>query len=372
VSRRLRLARPVRLAAGYGASALLAATLVWTRVAADPAVPEPVRLADMLGRRFLDRYMADDGRVVRHDQGGDTVSEGQAYAMLVAAGLGDRPRFDAAWRWTQANLQRADGLLAWLWRGGVVVDPMPASDADLDAAVALLEAADRFRDERYREDARRLAAAILAQETAVVAGRRFLAAGPWAATPPVRLNPSYFAPASFVALHGLTADPAWLELDRTSRQLVSSLTAAGDRLPPDWAELRGDGSATPVGRPGEPGSQPAYGLDAGRLLVRLAVDCNAEGPRMAAALWARLRSSAGEGTALSSALDGVPGQAGTHPTMHVASSAAARAAGDVASAERLLAQAVELDHRAPSYFGAAWLAVASRQLGDPPSGGCRP
>ena len=28
--------------------------------------------------RFLDRYVQDDGRVVRHDQGGDTVSEGRA------------------------------------------------------------------------------------------------------------------------------------------------------------------------------------------------------------------------------------------------------------------------------------------------------
>src|SRR5690348_4029051 len=51
------------------------------------------------GVRFLDRYMDPDGRVVRHDQGGDSVSEGQAYAMLAAVAIDDRARFARAWRW---------------------------------------------------------------------------------------------------------------------------------------------------------------------------------------------------------------------------------------------------------------------------------
>ncbi len=37
---------------------------------------------------FLDRYVDEDGWVVRHDQGGDTVSEGQSYAT----GAAGRPR----------------------------------------------------------------------------------------------------------------------------------------------------------------------------------------------------------------------------------------------------------------------------------------
>lgn len=37
---------------------------------------------------FLKRYVDPDGRVVRRDRGGDTVSEGQAYAMLVAVATG--------------------------------------------------------------------------------------------------------------------------------------------------------------------------------------------------------------------------------------------------------------------------------------------
>ena len=46
-----------------------------------PAQPNVMRA----GQFFLRRYVDGDGRVVRRDQGGDTVSEGQAYGMLIAA-----------------------------------------------------------------------------------------------------------------------------------------------------------------------------------------------------------------------------------------------------------------------------------------------
>src|SRR3712207_2526867 len=112
--------------------------------AAAPAqerVPEPYEIA---AERFLDTYMKSDGRVERTDQGGDTVGEGQAYGMLLAAAIGDQRRFDLMWKWTKDNLVQPDGLIAFLWRDGEVVDPKPASDADVDAARALLVASCRF------------------------------------------------------------------------------------------------------------------------------------------------------------------------------------------------------------------------------------
>lgn len=54
-----------------------------------------------------------DGRVVRHDQGGDTVSEGQAYAMLVAVAVGDHDTFTRVWAWTQQHLRRPAETLSW-------------------------------------------------------------------------------------------------------------------------------------------------------------------------------------------------------------------------------------------------------------------
>src|SRR5437868_2122742 len=99
------------------AAALAAAVVVLAVVlAAGRSKGQPLPpAARAAANRFLDGYLAPDGRVVRHDQGGDTVSEGQAYAMLVAVATGDRSRFDRAWRWSERHLRRRDGLMSWHW-----------------------------------------------------------------------------------------------------------------------------------------------------------------------------------------------------------------------------------------------------------------
>src|ERR1700756_1318941 len=63
------------------ASAIAALTYEGSRLHEKRAVPVSIRLARQAGRTFLSHYVAADGHVVRHDQDGDTVSEGQAYAM---------------------------------------------------------------------------------------------------------------------------------------------------------------------------------------------------------------------------------------------------------------------------------------------------
>ena len=110
------------------------------------SAPRPQNRAEAAAVHFLDRYVDSDGRVVRRDQGGDTVGEGQAYGMLMAAAIGDQRRFNSIWDWTQKNLKRPDGLISFLWRNGHIVDPQAASDADLDASRALLVASCRFHN----------------------------------------------------------------------------------------------------------------------------------------------------------------------------------------------------------------------------------
>lgn len=90
----------------------------------DPSVQPSAgsaRTAAEQGEQFLSEWV-EDGRVVRRDQGGDTVSEGQAYGMLIAVAVGDEKTFDQIWSWTKKNLVRDDGLLAWRWDEGRVVD----------------------------------------------------------------------------------------------------------------------------------------------------------------------------------------------------------------------------------------------------------
>lgn len=286
-------------------------------------------------RAFLSRYAAPSGRVVRTDQGGDTVSEGQAYGMLAAAALGDRPRFDAIWGWTKTHLARRDGLFSWHWAGGRVADAQAASDADLEIARALLVGGCRWHDTGLTRSGTAVGRAILAHETARRGGRLVLAAGPWATGSPVTVNPSYVDPAALRALAAATGDGRFTALADGSRDAIA---AVSHPLPPDWATIDDGGHATPSGPPGRvvPAS---YGFDAARTLVWMATGGHADAT-LARAAWPALRArSAGS------------------PVFGVAGAAAAVAAGDVRGRDRMLAAATRAQDAHPTYYGAAWLAL---------------
>ena len=319
------------------AAAALALTIATTAAAAVETSP---------AQAFLDRYMAADGRVVRLDQGGDTVSEGQAYAMLAAVAVGDRADFDSAWRWARDHLARPDGLMSWLWRNGGVVDVQAATDADLDAAHALVMAGRKFGDASLVSAGVRMGAAVLDHETLVVAGRRVLAAGPWAVQPgrAIVVNPSYTSPAAFSVLASASGDGRWNDVASTTRDQLNVLTKSGRRLPPDWAVVGTDGrvSASSSASSTTPG-KGSFGFDAVRVPIRLAVSCN---PTDRSLAWA-LRPT------LSKATGGVA----SHPVMGVARAASAFAGGDTAAASSALAGAETANSQSPTYYGSAWVGL---------------
>jgi cellulose synthase (UDP-forming) len=351
--------------AGAGAIASVAAVVTLLAVAfpeprdgGRPAA-RPDAVAVAAGRHFLDRYQRPDGRVARTDQGGDTVSEGQAYAMLVAAGIGDRERFAAAWDWARRHLQRPDGLLSYRWQDGRVTGRDPATDADLDAARALLLAADRFDVARYRGEARRLGAAILAHETLRDRSRaRSLAAGTWAVGPRT-VNPSYAAPASFRALDQVTgSDRVWRGVAATERGALAALLRRG-ALPPDWATRSPAGVPTATHAPSHPETGPQYSFDALRVPLRLAESCNPADRNLAAAMWPALRMRPG---ASARRLDGRPLGRLEHPAAFAGAAAAAHAAGAPRTAAELLDRATAQDRVDPTYYGAAWVALGRLML----------
>lgn len=318
-------------------------------------------------RSHFDRYIGPDGRVARLDQGGDTVSEGQAYGLLVAVAEGDRSKFKAVWTWTASHLQRPDGLLSYHWVGGAVADPMPASDADLDAAWALALAATRFGDRSYAALARRMAGAILDNETVATLEGTVLTAGPWATKPPVTLNPSYFSPEAFAALHRLSGDQRWKDVSASSARVLGDLRSGGG-LPPDWAVL-GPATATPAPAP-QPGSVIQYGLDAERAPVWYGAACLASDRAIAAGWWRQLSASGGPRFAISSDLTGVPTTDLTNPLGAVAAAAAAAAAGERSTAATLLVRSEALDDAHPTYYGAAWLTLGETLLRTSVLGSC--
>lgn len=311
-------------------------------------------------RRFLDTYVDGDGRVVRIDQGYSTVSEGQAYAMLLSAAVGDRDTFDRVWAWTQTNLQRPDALLASDWQSGRVADETPAPDADLDAARALLVAATRFDDTAYRAEGLRIGAAILDSETVEVNGEPVLVAGPWARANPPTIDPSYFDPRAYSLLAAMSGDPRWQQLLASSRGLLDQLSSTSP-LPPDWASVRATGPV-PIPAPSDPGTGIRYGFDAVRVPARWGAACAPENRAVAARAWSFLGPQQAAGTLAGEyTLDGQP-LSPANPAALVGAAGAARAAGQTPASDALLDRAESAEAASPSYYGAAWVALGRVML----------
>lgn len=321
---------------------------------------------------FLETYVEDDGRVVRIDQGGDTVSEGQAYGMLIAVTAGDQDRFDRIWAWTRANLARPDGLFSWRWEAGEVVDPSSASDAEIDMARALLVAAERFADPGYRDQAVTLGDAVLEHMTIETDAGRVLVAGEWATALPAWFNPSYVSPVTTRMLADASGDDRWQDLERGSRAAVVASMPPG-QLPPDWTGLEQDGTVFP--RVAPDGSEPAYGYDAARTLVRHAESCTEE-DRQIAARAARVIAENGandqDGVRAVHDLGGGPRSEATSPLSTVAQAAGLAADGREGEAVAELAEAAAQQQQAPTYYGDAWVVLGQAMLVDGSLGGCSP
>ncbi len=306
--------------------------------------------------------MTADGRVIRHDQGGDIVSEGQAYGMLIAEVAGRPGVAHTIWSWTTAHLRQSDGLFAWHASGtGQVEDPQSAADADVLIAYALL----RYKgpgQSALRRAGRAVARAVLSNEAvAAPSGGPLLVAGPWArsTTPGPTVDPSYLMPGVFDALARLTGDRRWTAAANTAVALMRGLTDDGRRLPPDWAEFSGS-KVVPVAQPGG-GTGVQFGLDAARVPIWFATGCGQNVRALAAKWWQPLRANGHTG-AIALSLTGATINSESSPVTMLAAAAAATAAGDDAAARGLRAGADALTLRAPTYYGDAWAALAPALL----------
>ena len=245
-----------------------------------PADPMLARSWSWYTRRFI-----DGGRVVDPWQDRVTTSEGQSYALLRAVYMDDRRTFDAVWTWTKTNLQvRGDGLLAWRWgnrpdgtRG--VLDAGAATDADQDAALALLFAARRWGAPEFQREALAIMDAIWQEETMAVGDRRILVAGDWArgdAQGRATVNPSYFAPYAYRVFAEADPDHDWLMLADSTYDLLGQILAAPDfggpaGAVPNW--LMVDAMSGALSAADELGdTADKFSFDASRLPWRLAVD----------------------------------------------------------------------------------------------------
>jgi endoglucanase len=353
--------------AGFALVPALTAAAIGT---AAPAMTASGQSARSDAFAFLARYLRPDGRVARLDQGNDTVSAGEAQAMLMTVAIGDRRRFARTWAWTQRQLVRPDHLLASRWRAGRIVDAQPASDADVDAARALLLAAPRFNAPRYRRAGLQIARAVLARETAMRGGVRLLLAGPWARIRGT-VNPGYWAPRTLALLAAATHDRRYTQLERGVITLATALMAPSPHLPPDWGVVSAGGSIAPTAAPaGHPFAPPRYSLEAARLPIRFEEGCDAQSRAIAASVWPffATQSPARIGTAY--ALNGTLTKPEQAAVTLIAAAAAAQAAGQPAARDALFAQAETINARFPTYYGSAWIALGRIELTTSLVGSC--
>ena len=230
---------------------------------------------------YFESCSGTEGRVKRPTDGNDTVSEGIAYGMLAAVAAGDQTTFDKLWTYYK-NRRNGNGVMNWRYSGceGGAVGQNGATDAELDAAMGLLQAKKRWGTASYGTDADALMSAIAKHEVYTNCNGQYHVLRPgdaWGGcvTEAKATNPSYFAPAYYKVF--AIAQPAnaamWNKLaDDTYAHLATNQDSSG--YVTDWARANGVRGG---------GDLDKYGWEACRSPWRIATDYAwSEDPRAAA------------------------------------------------------------------------------------------
>jgi endo-1,4-beta-D-glucanase Y len=189
-------------------------------------------------------------RVIDHDAGDRTTSEGQAYGMFFALVANDRSTFDGLLRWTQQNLAQGDlgaNLPAWLWGHGSdnqwhVLDDNSAADADIWIAYSLLEAGKAWNEPRYSKLGLALAHQIAAREVVNVPGLGEMVAPGMKGFQhgnTYRFNASYVPLQLILGLSHFAPGGPWKKVAATVPALVKESAPHG--FASDWTDITSNG-----------------------------------------------------------------------------------------------------------------------------------
>lgn len=216
-------------------------------------------------------------RVQRPENGNDSVSEGIAYGMLIAVYMNDRALFDGLFNYWTSNPAAGAGtpgpLMTWQIPGGAG----SATDADEDAAFALLMAAKQWGG-NYQSAATSMIANIWTNDIEESSfypkgGSTFTGSGS------ALTNPSYFAPAYYRLFATVDAGHAWSKVvDAVYTALANIQSKVTSGLLPAWCTSQ----CTAVGGGGYPDNN-MYQYDAHRTPWRIGLDACWNGEARASA-----------------------------------------------------------------------------------------
>jgi endo-1,4-beta-D-glucanase Y len=196
---------------------------------------------------FMDRQV----RVIDHNAGERTTSEGQAYGMFFALVANDRSRFDGLLHWTEQNLAQGDlsaHLPSWLWGRSAngqwrALDSNSASDADVWMAYTLLAAGKAWHEPHYTKLGIALAHRIASEEVVEIPGLgTMLAPGPtgFQHGNSYRLNASYVPLQIILGLDQFVPDDPWKGVAAAIPTLIRD--SAPHEFVSDWVDVK-SGSA---------------------------------------------------------------------------------------------------------------------------------
>jgi endo-1,4-beta-D-glucanase Y len=207
---------------------------------------------------------------VLFDDGSSTVSEGIGYGMLLAAYAADKALLDGLWAYYKANAN-GNGLMNWKIGGcSGVSGSGGATDADEDAAMALLVAKCQWPSAtspyNYNTEATNLITAIGNKEVVSGSGQVINGDG-WGTTNTCR-NPSYFAPAYYRLFAGQVSGQSslWNNAANASYTLLNANVNSSTGLVSNWSDNNGITNACNGGNSGW------YSYDACRNPWRMATD----------------------------------------------------------------------------------------------------
>lgn len=250
-------------------------------------------------RDFITPLNAGGGgrlRVIRPENMNDTVSEGQAYGLLLAAVFDDQPTFDSLWGFALLHLN-SNGLMKFLINpAGTAIDQGAALDADVDMAMAMIYACERVNDSEWSPSSKgynycQIATDLInavwdneidkagAQPVAglnnnqgfeVIPGDLFRLQANYPNEGITNL--SYFAPSYFRLFASFTNNPGWLDaVDRSYEIIELTQTAIPGNCTgfvPNWSKYNGE-AQTPTFMYNNP---ELWGFDAARTAWRVALD----------------------------------------------------------------------------------------------------
>lgn len=223
--------------------------------------------------QYVENCGTDKARV-RFDNTSETVSEGIAYGMLLAVYAADKDLFDRLWAYYKQH-RNGNGVMHWKISGcNNVIGQNGATDAELDAAMALIVATKQWptstTPHNYKTDGVALVNAIRQYE--VNSDGTFENGDAWK---PTCRNPSYQAPAYakafklFMAENGQNQNAFWENVSAKTEALFANNAHATSGLSTNWCTPQGPPSGSCSGS----GTAPdKFGYDACRAPWRQGVD----------------------------------------------------------------------------------------------------